>query len=49
VPKTTNGGVSSFYSKSWRAQDLIDEINQAYINRTFVRGNIYIGTLSMNY
>ncbi len=46
VPKTANGGLSSFYPKSWNSQDIVDSINEAYSNKTFVRGNKYIGTLS---
>ncbi|WP_242396957.1 EndoU domain-containing protein, partial [Clostridium butyricum] len=45
IPKTSNGGQSTFFPESWTAQDIVDAINQAYVNKTFVRGNTYIGTL----
>ncbi|AQR91907.1 EndoU domain-containing protein [Clostridium saccharobutylicum] len=46
VPKTANGGISSFYPKTWNAQDMVDEINQAYNNRAFKSGNEFYGYAS---
>ncbi|MFW2900160.1 T7SS effector LXG polymorphic toxin [Carnobacterium maltaromaticum] len=45
VLKTSNDGRSSFFPKSWSAQQVIDEINFAYSNKVFDEGsrNTYIG------
>ena len=45
VLKTSNGGRTSFFPKTWSAQQVIDEINFAYANKTFVEGsrNTYTG------
>ncbi|WP_143318546.1 EndoU domain-containing protein [Clostridium sp. HBUAS56017] len=39
VPKMGNGGKSSFFPKSWSAQDIVDGINEAYSNKGFVQGS----------
>ncbi|MFL0252543.1 EndoU domain-containing protein [Clostridium neuense] len=39
VPKTANGGMSSFFPKNWSAQDIVDGINEAYGSKEFVRGS----------
>ena len=46
VPKAENGGYSSFFPKSWSAQDVVDGINQAYNNRVFKSGNEFYGYTS---
>ena len=46
IPKLSNGGKSTFFPENWDAQDIVNAINEAYINKTFVRGNTYIGILS---
>ena len=46
IPKTANGGFSTFYSKNMSPQQVIDAINEAYKNQVYVRGNTYIGTTS---
>lgn len=38
VPKIANGGMSTFFPENWTAQDVVNAINEAYINKTFVRG-----------
>lgn len=45
VPKTANGGKSSFFPKNWTAQDIVDGINEAYGSKEFVEGtrNTFIG------
>lgn len=45
IPKTGNGGYSTFYPKDLSPQEVIDSINEAYANRTFVKGsrNSYVG------
>ena len=46
IPKSGNGGYSTFFSKEMSPQDVIDSINEAYNNKVFVVGskNSYIGT-----
>ena len=46
IPKTANGGFSSFYSKSMSPQEVIGSINEAYRNRVYIRGNTYSGLTS---
>lgn len=46
VSKTDNGGFSSFFPKSWSAQNVVDGINQAYNNRVFKAGNEFYGYTS---
>ena len=46
VPKTANGGFSSFYPKSMSPQEVIGSINEAYRNRVYIRGNTYSGLTS---
>ena len=46
IPKSGNGGYSTFFPKEMSPQDVIDSINEAYNNKVFVVGskNSYIGT-----
>src|SRR5690625_130137 len=46
VAKTSNGGKSSFFPDQWTAQEVIDAINEAYENRSFITGNTYEGLTS---
>lgn len=48
IPKTANGGYSTFYSKDMSPQEIVDAINEAYENKTFVVGtrNTYQGKTS---
>lgn len=48
VLKTANGGKSSFFPKTWNAQDIIDGINEAFNSKEFVYGtkNTFIGETS---
>ena len=46
VQKIANGGMSTFFPENWKAQDVVNAINEAYINKTFVRGNTYVGISS---
>ena len=46
IPKTANGGVSTFYSKDMSPQQVVDAINEAYVNRVYIRGNTYSGLTS---
>ena len=46
IPKTANGGFSTFYLKSMSPQEVVDSINEAYQNRVYIRGNIYSGLTS---
>ena len=41
IPKTANGGFSSFYPKSMSPQEVIGSINEDYRNRVYIRGNTY--------
>lgn len=45
IAKTSNGGKSSFFPESWSAQDVVDNINEAYDNKIFIEGtdNTYRG------
>lgn len=43
VEKTSNGGRSTFFPDSWDSQDVVDAINEAYDDRTFISGNTYEG------
>ena len=45
IPKSGNGGYSTFFPKEKSTQDVIDSINEAYNNKVFVVGskNSYIG------
>ena len=45
IPKSGNGGYSTFFPKERSPQDVIDSINEAYNNKVFVVGskNSYIG------
>jgi len=43
VEKTSNGGKSSFFPIDWDTQDVVDAMNEAYDNRTFISGNTYEG------
>lgn len=46
VAKTSNGGKSTFFPLEWTSQDVIDAINEAYIERQFISGNTYEGLTS---
>lgn len=46
VPKTANGGYSTFFPKSMTPQEVVDNINEAYDSRQFVTGNTYEGQTS---
>lgn len=43
VEKISNGGKSTFFPKNWDTQDVVDAINEAYDNRTFISGNTFEG------
>ena len=45
VQKIANGGMSTFFLENWKAQDVVDAINQAFNNKEFVQGtrNTYRG------
>ena len=43
VPKSGNGGYSTFFPKDMGPQDVIDAINEAYTSKTFKYGNEYYG------
>ena len=43
VEKTSNRGRSTFFPDKWSTQQVIDAINEAYDNRTFISGNTYEG------
>lgn len=45
IPKTGNGGYSTFYAKDLSPQEVIDSINEDYANRIFVEEsrNSYVG------
>ncbi len=42
--KKGNGGVSTFFPKNWTKNDVVNSINEAYINKISSGGNGYIGT-----
>lgn len=48
VNKVSNGGKSSFFPEEWTAQEVVDNINEAYEDRIFVNGtdNTYRGETS---
>ncbi|MGY3779437.1 EndoU domain-containing protein [Isobaculum melis] len=43
IDDITKNGFSTFFPKEWTAQEVVDQINQAYENKTFVTGNTYVG------
>lgn len=43
IPKTANGGYSTFYSKNMSPQEVVEAINEAYGNRVYIRGNTFVG------
>ena len=45
IPKTANGGYSTFFPKNMEPQEVIDAINEAYDSRVFIEGtrNTYTG------
>ena len=43
IPKTGNRGFSTFFPKDWSPQKIVDNINEAYNNRTYEFGNTYSG------
>lgn len=46
VLKVTNDGKSTFFPDDWDSQKIIDSINEAYANKVFDKGNIYVGKLN---
>ncbi|RYL93282.1 EndoU domain-containing protein [Sporolactobacillus sp. THM19-2] len=48
IPKTANGGESTFFPENWDAQKIVESINEAFENRQFIEGtrNTFIGELS---
>ena len=46
VAKISNSGRSSFFPDEWDAQQVVDAINEAYDNRSFITGNTYEGLTS---
>lgn len=46
VKKTSNGGKSTFFPKEWSPQEVIDAINEAYVVKQLLTGNIYEGLTS---
>lgn len=46
VEKTSNYGKSSFFPLEWSAQEVVDAINEAYDDRSFITGNTYEGFTS---
>ncbi|SDY99908.1 EndoU nuclease [Bacillus sp. 166amftsu] len=47
VPKTSNGGISTFFPEDWDTQEIVNAINEAYRNKQFVPGtrNTYVRDL----
>ena len=43
IPKTGNGGTSTFFKRSMSPQEVVDTINEAYASKSFVKGNTYLG------
>ena len=43
IPKTANGGYSTFFPKDMKPQEVIDAINEAYDSKVFKSGNEYYG------
>ncbi|KMP28360.1 cytoplasmic protein [Bacillus wiedmannii] len=43
IPKSGNRGFSTFFPKDWSPQKIVDNINEAYNNRTYEFGNTYSG------
>lgn len=43
VEKQSNRGQSTFFPEDMTAQEVVDAINDAYVNRTFLQGNTYEG------
>ena len=43
VLKSGNGGTSTFFPKDMTPQGVVNAINEAYNNKTYVQGNIYRG------
>lgn len=46
MKKQSNQGKSSFFPKEKNAQEVVDDINDAYENKTHIRGNTYEGITS---
>lgn len=43
VEKVSNNGKSTFFPQRWSAQEVVNAINEAYENRTYITGNTYEG------
>lgn len=43
IPKTGNGGISTFFKRSMSPQEVVDTINEAYASKSYVKGNTYLG------
>ncbi|HWR06732.1 EndoU domain-containing protein [Sporomusa sp.] len=43
VSKSGNAGASSFFPKEWTPQQVVNSINEAYANRSLIRGNTFRG------
>lgn len=43
VAKTSNSGKSTFFPKTWTAQDVVNAINEAYESNSLITGNTYEG------
>ena len=46
IPKTGNGGYSTFFPDRMSPQEVVDTINEAYSNKVLAYGNKYIGKSS---
>ena len=46
IPKTGNGGYSTFFPDRMSPQEVVDTINEAYSNKVLSNGNEYIGKSS---
>jgi len=49
IPKTANGGYSTFFPLEMSPQAVVDSINEAYNSATLVSGNTYIGPTSAGF
>lgn len=43
VEKSSNSGKSTFFPDDWDTQDVIETINEAYDEKSFINGNTYEG------
>lgn len=46
VEKQSNGGKSTFFPDQWDTQEVVNAINEAYDNKTFINGNTFEGLTS---